>query len=64
MSTIWGMLSYIIVVDNKDKEKEKVIDILKRFPEGPDAVVIGSIIGKQIGTAPTRNTIRFKMRNE
>ncbi|MFC4800490.1 AIR synthase-related protein [Neobacillus sp. GCM10023253] len=37
----------IIVVDNK--EKEKVIDILKRFPEGQNAVVIGSIIGKQKG---------------
>ncbi|MEH7354423.1 hydrogenase expression/formation protein HypE [Neobacillus drentensis] len=37
----------IIVVANRDKEK--VIDILRKFPEGRDAVVIGSIIGKGKG---------------
>ncbi|MFK9093341.1 hydrogenase expression/formation protein HypE [Bacillus salipaludis] len=37
----------IIVV--ADREKEKVIDILREFPEGIDAVVIGSIIGKGKG---------------
>lgn len=37
----------IIIVENH--EKEKVIDILRGFPEGKDAVVIGSIIGQQKG---------------
>jgi len=37
----------IIIVG--DKEKEKVLDILRRFKEGKDAVVIGSIIGKEKG---------------
>lgn len=37
----------IIVVANRDKDK--VIDILHEFPEGSDAVVIGSIIGKGKG---------------
>lgn len=37
----------IIIVANK--EKEKVLDILQEFPEGKDAVVIGSIIGKEKG---------------
>jgi len=37
----------IIVVANRDKDK--VIDILREFPEGRDAVVIGSIIGKGKG---------------
>lgn len=37
----------IIVV--ADKEKDKVIDILREFPEGQDAVVIGSIIGTEKG---------------
>jgi len=37
----------IIVVTNRDKDK--VIDILHEFPEGSDAVVIGSIIGKGKG---------------
>ncbi|MCL6570671.1 MAG: hydrogenase expression/formation protein HypE [Bacillus sp. (in: Bacteria)] len=31
------------------KEKDKVLDILREFPEGRDAVVIGSIIGKEKG---------------
>jgi hydrogenase expression/formation protein HypE len=37
----------IIIV--ADKEKEKVIGILREFSEGRDAVIIGSIIGKQKG---------------
>jgi hydrogenase expression/formation protein HypE len=37
----------IIVV--AQREKEKVIDILRKFPEGRDAVIIGSIVGKQKG---------------
>ncbi len=37
----------IIIVANK--EKDKVLDILQEFPEGKDAVVIGSIIGKEKG---------------
>lgn len=37
----------IIIV--ADKEKEKVLDLLREFPEGQDAVVIGSIIRKQKG---------------
>ncbi|MDP4083554.1 MAG: hydrogenase expression/formation protein HypE [Bacillota bacterium] len=37
----------IIILDNK--EKEKVIDILKEFPEGKDAVIIGEIIGRGKG---------------
>ncbi|MGJ7909505.1 hydrogenase expression/formation protein HypE [Neobacillus sp. LXY-1] len=36
----------IIVAAN---EKDKILDILKEFPEGKDAKVIGSIIGKQKG---------------
>ncbi|MGG3561451.1 hydrogenase expression/formation protein HypE [Neobacillus rhizosphaerae] len=32
-----------------DKEKEKVLEILREFPEGRDAVVIGSIMGKEKG---------------
>ncbi|WML60041.1 hydrogenase expression/formation protein HypE [Neobacillus sp. PS2-9] len=32
-----------------DQEKEKVIDILREFSEGQDAVVIGSIMGKRKG---------------
>jgi hydrogenase expression/formation protein HypE len=36
----------IIVADN---EKDKVLDILREFPEGKDAVVIGTIIGKEKG---------------
>lgn len=36
----------IIVSDN---EKDKVLDIVREFPEGREAVVIGSIIGKQKG---------------
>ncbi|MFJ7725661.1 hydrogenase expression/formation protein HypE [Neobacillus sp. NPDC097160] len=39
----------IIVVADREKEKEKVIDILREFPEGRDAAVIGSIIGKGKG---------------
>ncbi|MBO0958276.1 hydrogenase expression/formation protein HypE [Neobacillus sp. MM2021_6] len=37
----------IIVVASSDKDK--VVDILREFPEGRDAVVIGSIIGKGKG---------------
>lgn len=37
----------IIIVDKN--EKDKVIDLLREFPEGQDAVVIGSITGKQKG---------------
>jgi hydrogenase expression/formation protein HypE len=37
----------IIIVANKDKDR--VIEILRGFPEGHDAVVIGSIIGKGKG---------------
>jgi hydrogenase expression/formation protein HypE len=37
----------IIIV--ADKEKDTVINILREFPEGKDAVVIGSIIGKEKG---------------
>jgi hydrogenase expression/formation protein HypE len=36
----------IIVADN---EKKKVIDILREFPEGKDAVILGAIIGKEKG---------------
>jgi hydrogenase expression/formation protein HypE len=36
----------IVVAEN---EKDKVLDILREFPEGHDAVVIGSITGKQKG---------------
>ncbi|WHY84333.1 hydrogenase expression/formation protein HypE [Neobacillus novalis] len=36
----------IVVAAN---EKDKVIDLLREFPEGKDAVVIGSIIGKDKG---------------
>jgi hydrogenase expression/formation protein HypE len=32
-----------------DQEKEKVLDILRKFSEGKDAVVIGSILGKEKG---------------
>ncbi|MDR6122700.1 hydrogenase expression/formation protein HypE [Bacillus sp. SLBN-46] len=32
-----------------DQEKEKVLDILREFSEGKDAVVIGSILGKEKG---------------
>jgi hydrogenase expression/formation protein HypE len=37
----------ILIVDSRDKDK--VIDILHEFPEGRDAVVIGSIISKGQG---------------
>jgi hydrogenase expression/formation protein HypE len=37
----------IIIVANQ--EKEKVLDILREYPEGKDAVVIGSVIGKEKG---------------
>lgn len=37
----------IIIV--ADKEKDKVLGVLQEFPEGKDAVVIGSIIGKDKG---------------
>jgi hydrogenase expression/formation protein HypE len=37
----------ILIVANQ--EKGKVIDILREFPEGRDAVVIGSIMGKEKG---------------
>jgi hydrogenase expression/formation protein HypE len=37
----------IIIV--ADKEKEKVLEILREFPEGQDAIVIGSITGKEKG---------------
>lgn len=37
----------IIIV--AEKEKDKVLDILREFPEGKDAVVIGLIIGKEKG---------------
>lgn len=37
----------IIIVANEDKDK--VIETLRKFPEGQDAVTIGSIIGKQKG---------------
>jgi hydrogenase expression/formation protein HypE len=37
----------IIIV--ADKEKEKVLEILREFPEGKDAVILGSIIGKGKG---------------
>lgn len=37
----------ILIVANH--EKDKVMDILREFPEGKDAVVIGSIIGKGKG---------------
>lgn len=32
-----------------DTEKDKIIELLREFPEGRDAVVIGSIIGKDKG---------------
>ncbi|XJZ25865.1 hydrogenase expression/formation protein HypE [Bacillota bacterium Lsc_1132] len=32
-----------------DSEKEKIIDILKQFPEGQNAAIIGSITGKEKG---------------
>ncbi|MDR7238545.1 hydrogenase expression/formation protein HypE [Neobacillus drentensis] len=37
----------IIIV--AQQEKEKVLDILREYPEGKDAVVIGSIVGKEKG---------------
>ncbi|NHC38717.1 hydrogenase expression/formation protein HypE [Bacillus sp. MM2020_1] len=37
----------IIIVANQ--EKEKVLDILREYSEGKDAVVIGSVIGKEKG---------------
>jgi hydrogenase expression/formation protein HypE len=37
----------IIIVAHQ--EKKKVLDILREYPEGRDAVVIGSIIGKEKG---------------
>jgi hydrogenase expression/formation protein HypE len=37
----------IIIV--ADEEKQKVLDILREFPEGKDAVILGSIIGKDKG---------------
>jgi hydrogenase expression/formation protein HypE len=37
-----------IIIASND-EKDRVIDILREFPEGQDAVVIGSISGKQKG---------------
>lgn len=37
----------IIIVS--DGEKEKVLDILREFPEGKDAVILGSIVGKGKG---------------
>lgn len=37
----------IIIVTNQDKDK--VLEILRGFPEGQDAVAIGSIIGKEKG---------------
>jgi hydrogenase expression/formation protein HypE len=37
----------IIIVANS--EKDKVLDILREFPEGKDAVQIGTIIGKEKG---------------
>ncbi|NRD80469.1 hydrogenase expression/formation protein HypE [Bacillus sp. BRMEA1] len=32
-----------------EKEKEKILQMLKEFPEGRDAAIIGSIIGKEKG---------------
>ena len=37
----------IIIVSNQ--EKEEVLNILRKYPEGKDAVILGSIIGKQKG---------------
>lgn len=37
----------IIIV--ADKEKEKVLDIIREFPEGKDSVILGSIISKEKG---------------
>lgn len=38
-----------VIIIVADKDKHKVLDILREFPEGRDAVIIGEIVGKEKG---------------
>jgi len=53
--TYWGLTLCYLANEGKaiiivaKKEKDKVLGILREFPDGKDAVIIGSIIGKERG---------------